>query len=193
MALNANFKLEKGSSGRYTLSGLKTGEKVKVRVLTEWIDGKSVWSGMTDEKPTPFRVRAGESIPASKIGINRLDGTPNRIKQFIAAVVWNYKTEQVEIFETDKSTIIEAIVELEQSEDWGDVQKYDLTISKNGTGTDTKYTVIPSGMGAFKGKADYKSVNLEALYDGSDPFNSEAQPKAEFSAEAVEVADSIPF
>ncbi len=172
MALSKNFKLDTGSSGRYTLSGLKSGEKVKVRVLTEWIDGKSVWSGMTDEKPTPFRVRSGESIPAGKIGINKINGKPNNIKQFIAAVVWNYRTEQVEILETDKSTIIEAIVELEESEDWGDARNYDLTVSKSGTGMDTKYTVIPSNMGKLKIDVDYQSVNIDALYEGADPFNS---------------------
>ncbi len=192
MALPKTFKPEQGSSGRYTLTGLKSGEKVKIRVLSYFVAGRSVWSDTDDGKRVPFRARETESIPVGKIGINQFTQMPERIKQFLAAVVWNYTTGQVEIFETDKSTIIEAIYELEQSEDWGDMKGYDVSISKSGQNMDTKYTVLPSGQGAFKEKADWKSVNLEALFDGTDPFSSDKSAKPE-KTEAEVVSDSIPF
>lgn len=192
MAFPKSFKPEQGNGGRYTLSSLKSGEKVKVRVLSDFITGKSVWSDLENGKRAPFRVRDNEPIPTGKIGINPMNGNPERIKQFVAAVVWNYGTQQVEILETDKSTIIDALYDLEQSEDWGDMKGYDITIAKSGTGTDTKYSVLPSGQGAFKGKADFKSVKLESLYEGSDPFNAD-QPVQKKPTEAEEIADSIPF
>lgn len=191
MALPNSFKPQAGGGGRYTLSSLKSGEKVKVRILSDYITGNVVWSDLEDGKRSPFRAREGQPIPTGRIGVNPMNGEPERIRQFIAAICWNYATEQVEIFETAKATIIDAIYELEQSEDWGDSKGYDITVSKSGQGTDTKYSVLPSNQSAFKVKADIKGINLEALFDGADPFNSDA--KSDEPSLAEEVADSIPF
>lgn len=193
MALPKTFKPEQGSGGRYTLSALKSGQKVKVRVLSDFITGKMVWSDLEDGKRAPFRVRDTDAIPTGKIGINQMTGQPERIRQFIASVVWNYATEQVEILETTKGTIIEAIYDLEQSEDWGDTKTYDITISRSGQGMDTKYSVLPSNKLAMKVKADWKNVNLEALYDGKDPFSGVDRANEHEQSIAEQVADDIPF
>lgn len=195
MALPNTFKPQVGGGGRYTLSSLKSGEKVKVRVLTDFVTGNMVWSDLEDGRRQPFRSHENQSIPTSKIGTNPNTHEPERIRQFIACVVWNYAKEQVEIFETSKATIIDAIYELENSEEWGDSKTYDITVSKSGTGMETKYSVLPSNMKPFKCEEDWKSVNLEALFEGKDPFTQDAQVEqaTENKSVAEEVADSIPF
>lgn len=172
MALPQNFTPEQSGSNKYTLSGLKSGEKVKVRVLSDFITGKSVW-GDKDGKRIITRRKIGETIPTGLIGWNQMTGKPERIKQFIAAIVWNYSTEQVEILETDKATIIGQIFDIEANEDWGDSRGFDLTISRSGEGMETKYSILPSNQKAFKCPEDWSGVNLNALYDGTDPFSDE--------------------
>lgn len=168
MALPQGFKQET-AIGKYTLNNLRSGSKVKIRILSDFIDGKSVW-GDVDGKRTPTRRRAGEAIPVGAIGVNRFTGKPESIKQFIAAVVYNYVTEQVEVFETDKSTIIEQIVGIENDEDWGDTKEYDLSIGKTGEDMETKYTVLPSNKNKFTLNVFWKHVNLNALFTNDDPF-----------------------
>ena len=190
MAFNKSFKPQIGGAGRYTLSGLKSGEKVKVRILSEFISGLTVWSDLENGKRAPLRVRDGEPIPVGKIGNDPKSGEPERIRQFVAGVCWNYATEQVEIFETSKATIIEVLWELEGSEDWGDVREYDLTISKSGQGMDTKYSVLPSNKTPLKVKPEWKTVRIDALYENADPFNSESVPRVE-KTDAEKVADDF--
>lgn len=194
MALPQDFKQEAPVS-KYTMDTLKTSPKVKFRVLSEFIHGKSVW-GDKDGKRIVTRRRLGESMPVSAIGINKYTGEPELVKQFIAAVAYNYTNQQVEIFETDKSKIIGQIVAIEADEDWGDSRNFDLSISKTGEGKETKYTVLPANKGAFQGDVKWNDIKLEALYTGENPFpvNQEDSLVAEpASGEVEDVSDDIPF
>jgi len=183
MALPKDFKQEQ-TGGKYTLNKLKSGDKVKFRVLSDFIDGKSVW-GDKDGKRVPTRVKLGQPIPTGAIGVNKFSGNPESIKQFIAAVVWNYQDEQIEIFETDKATIIGQIVAIEENDDWGDCKQYDLTVSKKGEGMDTEYNVLPSNKAVFKCPEDPKSVNLQALYSNEDPF-AQVEDTEDVAQDAIE-------
>lgn len=49
-------------------------------------------------------------------------------------------------------TIFETILNLSKDEDYGDPRKYDLKITRTGTGTDTSYTVIPGKETKFNEK-----------------------------------------
>jgi len=211
MALPKQFQVEQGSSqGRYTLQKIVADKKTKVRVLSDFITGKSIWVRNTDPNAKsdrkPFRLAQGESAPVSimdQVAINKFTGKPESWKQFIAAVVWNYADEQVEIFETDKSPLIERISELEDDEDWGDSKSYDLGITKTGTGKETRWSITPSNKASFKCPVEWKQVNLNALLSGENPFD-EAQVAIQnktdkqvagqiYSEEAEIVADDVPF
>lgn len=194
MALPKDFKVEEAVTGRYTLGNLESGGKVKIRILSDFITGKSVW-GDVDGKRVPTRVKLGQSIPVGNIGVNKFTNEPERIKQFIAAVVWNYNTEQVEVLETDKSTIIGQIFDLEADSDWGDSTNYDLSISRTGERMDTKYTVIPSNPKPFKCPKDWSYVNLEALYTNDDPF-AQNDTKEQLNPDEIDtdkIVEDIPF
>lgn len=194
MALPSNFTPKAGNS-RYTMSNLSSGETVKIRVMSDYITGKIVWSGHTQEEKKPFRVPEGVAIPTAKIGTNLRSGKPENIRQFVAAICWNYGTERLEIFETDKSTIIGQIFKFEQDEDYGDSKGYDLKISKSGQGMETEYSVVPSPPSKAKPEIvealKSEPINLEALYTGDDPFNGENSDSAEHDSE--DVASDVPF
>jgi len=191
MAFPKTFQPEKGEgANKYTLSALDSGQSVKLRVLSDFITGRSVW-GDKDGKRVCTRIKDGETMPVGAIGFNSFTNKPERVKQFAAAVVWNYATEQLEIIETDKSTIIEQLFALDADEDWGDLKNYDIKISKTGEKMETKYTVNPVAAKPLEKSVTeaFKSANirLEALYVGDDPF----APKEDldFEASMDEIAD----
>lgn len=197
MALPKHFTVEGGNqTSRYTLQNIVADQKTKIRVLSDFIVGKSIWIA-DGESRKPFRLAPDQSAPVSvmdQVAINKFSGQPEKWRQFVAAIVWNYTTKQIEILETDKSPLIEQIYDLERDADWGDCRAYDIGITKTGSGKDTRWSAVPSNKSKFLSPETWSHVNLNALYKGENPFNGEAQPpKAEYSEEAEAVADQITF
>lgn len=58
-------------------------------------------------------------------------------------IVWNYETNSAQILQMGVR-FFRAIAALAQDEEWGDPLEYDIKITRQGTGTDTVYTVMPS-------------------------------------------------
>jgi hypothetical protein len=65
-------------------------------------------------------------------------------------------------------------VALANNEDWGDPHEYDITVSRTGSGLETKYQVHPSPhrqLDDFAATAYAKTgPKIEALFTGDDPF-----------------------
>lgn len=186
MAFPKDFEPKAGGASLYTLSNLESGETLKLRIMSDFIVGNSVWGEDDEGNRRPNKFRIGVTIPTSVIGISKFNDLPESIKQFVAAVVWNYETERLEILETDKATIIEQLFTLEKTEEYGDIRGYDIKLSKEGQKMDTKYTVVPLPpkdpeklvLEAYNAL----DVNLEALFDGADPFAG---------ATAEDIADDV--
>lgn len=146
----------------------KQGEN-KFRILSNAIVGWESWVVDEEGNRKPLRWRMGEKVPAEKIGDNP--------KHFWAFVVWNYNEEKVQILEITQKGIMRAIKALTADEDWGDPRNYDIVVIRTGEGMETEYQVKPKP----KSKLDegilrfYKdlTINLEALFEGKDPFESE--------------------
>jgi hypothetical protein len=174
MAFPTNFTPQSG--GRYTMQGLQSGGSIRIRVMTDFIVGKSVWTN----EGTVCRVREDDSIPEEKIGTDQ-SGKPNKVKQFIAAGVWNYDTNQFEIFETDKGSILGKLWDYDQDPDYGDCKNYDIKIGKTGAGLKTKYSVVAAPPKPLdeKIKADFRleTINPDALFEGKSPFSADEIPE----------------
>lgn len=72
-----------------------------------------------------------------------------------------------------QNSIKDQIFALAKDEDFGDPKGYDLKINKIGEKLETKYQVKALAQKPFENKEaieEAKSVRLEALYDGEDPF-----------------------
>jgi len=69
---------------------------------------------------------------------------------------------------------MEAVRALVSNPKWGDPTGYDITVTKDGTGFDTTYQVMPNPHSPLDVNASDKylamKLNLEAIYDGGDPF-----------------------
>lgn len=151
----------------------------KFRILSEAITGYEVWT--VDNKPLRYRDYP-KSMPANI----RPD---TKVKHFWAFVVWNYKAEQVQILEITQSSIRDQIHEYYKMEEYGEPMGYDIKITRKGEGLDTEYTVQafpPKAMaGNITAAYEAKKINLDALFDGGNPFEDSAT--AEIEADLGEV------
>jgi len=138
------------------------------RVLSNAIVGYEYWN----EEGKPVRLK--EMPPLNPDDIRKEDDGSTRMKHFWAFVVWNYKTEAIEILEITQKTIQDPIKELVGDEQWGDPHQYDIKIMRKGQGLDTEYTVMPQPHKDVSIKVaeafENTPVNLEALFTGEDPF-----------------------
>ena len=72
---------------------------------------------------------------------------------------------------------MQSIVALTKDPEWGSPFHYNIKVDKQGEKLDTKYSVIASPPSELTEEiiAMYKQtpVNLDALYEGEDPFDTE--------------------
>jgi len=157
----------------------------RLRILSEPIKGFEYWVTKTtedgEEKRTPIRKRVNEKIPVGEIEMD------NPVRAFLAFVVWNYEDKAVQILNITQRTIAEPIAAYKAQEAWGSpigTKGYDLVITKTGEGRqNTSYSVIanpktPLDKRIIEKFEDMK-INLEALYEGKDPFETEEEVKPE--------------
>lgn len=152
---------------------LKDGENT-FRVLSSAIIGYEYWN--TDNKPVRFK-EAPRVIP-SDIGLDK-DGNPKKVKHFWAFVVWNYDSESIQILEITQSTIQGQIKAIVDNKKWGSPKDYDITITRTGEGFDTEYSVMPNPHSDLSPEVkefyEVKNINLDALYEGKNPFTENPQ------------------
>lgn len=161
--LPAGYEVPKSAGGNYMR--FEQGAN-KFRVMGAPVLGWEYWN--KDGKP----VRLKEQPSSAPTDLREGD----KIKHFWAFPVWNYAANRIQILEITQASIQGPMTELVTNEDWGPPQDYDVTITKKGEKLDTEYTVTPSphkdvpldAKIAFKKAA----INLEALFEGDDPFNA---------------------
>lgn len=138
------------------------------RVMTSAIVGYEYFS--TDNKPVRSK-EAFEDVPEDiKQG--------GRINPFWAFVIYNYDEKRIQILEITQKSIMLPIKALVDNKKWGDPKKYDITITRKGTGMqDTEYAVMPNPHSEISEEAVNsfmkKKIDLEKLYSNEDPFKTE--------------------
>jgi len=147
------------------------------RVLSSAVTGYEYWN--TDTKP----VRAKEAWTTTPADIKcDKDGKPTGIKHFWVFAVWNYMAEKVQILEVTQKGIMSSMKANISNEKWGDPKTYDFIVTKSGSGFDTSY-IVSVNPKSDAPKVDF-NINLEALFDGGDPFASKEATEAEAKAAA---------
>lgn len=143
------------------LSKLPEGEykfRIVQRPIAGWIDWK-------DKKPYRFR-------PSQKPAKAFDDTKP--IKAFWSCYVWDYLQEDLFVMEITQTGILKSLTTLAKDEDWGDFTGYDIKIKKTGAGKETEYQVNPVPhkplTDAMTARMAIKPANLDALYEGGDPW-----------------------
>lgn len=143
---------------------LEKGEN-RFRILSdEALIGYEYW---TAEKK-PVRLREFPEVQPEDMR------TEDTMKEFWVFLVWNYKVEKVQILELTQTSIKEQLQTYVDDPDFGDPMGYDIVIKRAGDGLETKYSIIAKPPADIPKKAleafNNVTVNLEALFDGEDPF-----------------------
>ena len=162
----------------------------RFRILGGAIVGNEYWTEI-DGKRKPIRKRIGERISLDEIE----DGDASSIKHFWAFPVWDSADATVKIFEVTQKSIRQAIQKYVDDEEWGDPTKYDFSITREGEGLETRYTVITKPakeltkeqVSAWKEVMD-KGFDLDELFRSGDPFNPTTAP----ASDEINI-DDIPF
>lgn len=152
------------SSGSASYMKLEKGDN-KFRVISKPIAG---WLEWIDKKPIRTPLDDGEPEASDE---------DNKPRKFIALVVIDRKDGNVKILEITQQSIIKSIRALSNNPDWGKPFSYDINVKKEGEDLKTKYTVTPSPKKPLSktdiAAAKEKPCNLEALYEGEDPWDVE--------------------
>tara|TARA_R100000458_G_C8247483_1_gene225052 strand:+ start:294 stop:905 length:612 start_codon:yes stop_codon:yes gene_type:complete len=137
-----------------------------------FIQGMIGWGEDEEGNRKPFRWRIGEDAPRN---------FAEKPREFFALVVWNYEEACVQVLELTQAGLKSELVTLANDKEWGDPRKYDIAVIRNGEGKETNYVMTPKPHKKLDPAAVATvmatSVNLEALYDGGDPFeDAPAEP-----------------
>lgn len=159
--------ISEGSAGYFKP---ETGDN-KVRIISKPIIGWVAWDEDDDGNKSPVRTQIDDVPDKSKYD------KKNQPKKFMALVVIDREDGEVKVWEITQQSVIKAIQALNANKDWGKPFAYDITIKKTGADLKTKYAVTPSPKTKL-GKDDIKAanekpVNLDALYEGENPFEVE--------------------
>jgi hypothetical protein len=124
----------------------------------EWVDKKPVRTAIDDEP------EGGDE--------------DNKPKKFMTvAVIDRNDDNKVKILEVTQQSVIKAIRALTANPDWGKPFGYDIVVTKSGADLKTKYVVTPSPKKPLSKdvikEAQESPCNLEQLFEGADPWNTE--------------------
>jgi len=163
---NEDYKLPVSSNYMKFLEGDNT-----FRVMSSAIVGWEYWN--TDNKP----VRSPEPFEEVPQDIKKdKDGNNTRINHFWAFCVWNYEAQKIQVLELTQKGLMKAIKGYVDNKKWGDPKNFDLTVNRTGSGFDTEYQITPNPhsevLGEIKMAYEAKTINLDNLFSGQDPFKS---------------------
>ena len=163
--------------GKETISFRILGNHEDGGLITGW----ELWVKTEDGFKKPVRIPT--------------DGEFSQPKLFWAMKVMNRDNNRVEILNITQKSIRESLLALTENKKWGEVTRYDITITSAGDGLLRKYTVTPEPptqlvVDEKKLAVEINKINLQALYVskenpyGGDPFAP--------SEDEVDISD-IPF
>ncbi len=160
------------------------------RVLSEAITGYEYWT--KDKKPVRLH-KYPDSLPKN---IQMNGDVPSPVKHFWAFVVWNYDVKAPQILEITQKSIQKDIEKYIKNKKWGNPSGYDLTVTRSGEGLETEYATVaePHAELPAEIKKAYESkyINLNALFDGADPFTKDSKAPVDYPTETITPED-IPF
>lgn len=141
----------------------------RIRILSAPVVGWEDWT--QNKKPVRFRLNEKPKAPIDP---------EKAIKHFWALIVWNYTEARIQILQITQSTVRNPIENLAKDADWGAPYFYDLKIIKTKVADKTSYSVIAlphKPVAEHIKEAFYEErINLNALFDGEDPFASSYDP-----------------
>ncbi len=162
------------SSGLF-MKKLEQGEN-RMRILTTPIAGYVHWPEGSNK---PVRYHGPTDIPT---------GVKDAKYFWFLTIAIN---GEVKFLEIKQKTILSQIKALSDNKEWGEVQDYDITITRSGQDLETQYTVVPNPKKALdddvaKQWADMKArYNAENLFTNGSPLDAGEEKQQEAKEEEL--------
>jgi len=162
-------------SSQHNYTKLAQGEN-RLRILGAPIVGQEGWKTGSNGERVVERWPQDEKRPTTEYD----NGRP---KHFWALPCWNYNEKCIQAWVFTQATIQKALRDLSRSKDWGAPYDYDIIITRSGENMETSYSVMPAPKSSIAKEIQealiMKPINLNALYDGEDPFEVNENQAAE--------------
>jgi hypothetical protein len=159
------------STSRYTKLDKGT---TRIRMFGKPFFYYETWLDKDDGGRTPKRFALTDSISTAELG-------PDGIKQVMSIVIYNYNESAIQILSISQKTILKAIKNYSENSKYGDPTGYDINITKEGEGKQTRYTVIADPKEKAPKEAidayENENIELEMLLLNGDPFNHPNEKK----------------
>ena len=175
-----------GGGGYLTPSKLGDGDSMRFAILSEEpLEYFTVWGETEDGQKKPFRFPSEPSPSDIKAELGEynqkmnFEGTALEKPKFaISFFVFDYGTEEVKVLELPQKGLCKELDALSQSEDYANLQEWDMTISRSGMKLNTEYRLVPgprrkgmqSNIDAAWSEAREKGYDINQLLVGGSPF-----------------------
>lgn len=131
-----------------------------------WIGGKPV------RKPLGQDFTDAEKASAD---INKFNGQKKQVQHFWACVVWNYKTNSIELLNITQNGVQQDLLKLARNPKWGSLDKFDVNIIRGKAGQQVTYTVQPEPptpvSQSVKDRLSKVKVDMKKYFDGGHPLD----------------------
>lgn len=148
------------------------------RAISKPIVGWIVWEEDDDGEKKPVRSAITDEPDAPS------KDPKDKPKKFMTLVVIDRADDVVKILEITQQSVIKGIQGLARNEKWGSPFGYDINVEKKGADKKTRYTVTPSPKKPLSKQdiaaANEKPCNLDALYAGENPWETEDKEVTEY-------------
>lgn len=143
-------------SGGLFMKKLEQGEN-RMRILTKPIPGYVWWPEGSNK---PERAHGPTDIPT---------GVKDAKYFWFLTIAIN---GEVKFLELKQKTILSQIKALSDNTEWGEVQDYDITITRSGQDLETQYTVVPNPKKAIDADVALQWANIKARYNPENLFTN---------------------
>ena len=180
-----------GTGGGYlNPSKIQSGSSVRFALLSDQpLEFYECWGEAADGSVKPFRFAEDPSADdiSTEMGDDytrrqNRDGTaPEPVKFAIAAPVYNFETEGVQIMQLTQKSIIRELDGISQMEDYANLLEHDFVLGKEGNGLNTEYSLrpVPRKKGSDKAiggawtEAQESGFDIGRLLTGENPFKAD--------------------
>ena len=142
-------------SGDLFMKKLEPGPN-KMRILTTPIVG---YVGWPEDEHKPVRVKEAGDIKT---------GEDAKYFWFLTIAI----NDTVKFLELKQKTILSQIKALSDNKDWGEVQDYDITITRSGQNLETQYTVVPNPKKALDADIAKQWAEMKERYNPENLFTN---------------------
>ena len=143
-------------SGGLFMKKLEQGEN-RMRILTKPIQGYVWWPEGSNK---PERAHGPTDIPT---------GIKDAKYFWFLTIAIN---GEVKFLELKQKTILSQIKSLSDNTEWGEVQDYDITITRSGQDLETQYTVVPNPKKAINADVAKQWADIKARYNPENLFTN---------------------